>query len=156
MFGRVSLWIAATAILLFVSRKAAPALKAQPRLVPLTTYAGREYEPALAPDGNRVAFAWSGPDVPIGRTASIYIKQIGEEHALRLTSVPGAIDFGPDWSPDGAYIVFGRFPAPTAAPGTVERGIYIVPATGGAERRVHSTNWTLSTIVDSHVVWTSD
>ena len=155
MFAMASLLIAAAAILLFISRELVPAPKA-PRLVPLTTYPGREYEPALAPNGNRVAFAWSGPDVPIGRTASIYIKQIGEEHALRLTSVPGAIDFGPDWSPDGAYIVFGRFPAPTAAPGTVEEGIYIVPATGGAERRVHSTNWTLSPIVDSRVVWASD
>jgi Tol biopolymer transport system component/DNA-binding winged helix-turn-helix (wHTH) protein len=156
MLAMASLLIAATAILLFVSRKAVPALKAQPRLVPLTTYTGREYEPALAPDGNRVAFAWSGPDVPIGRTASIYVKQIGEEHALRLTSVPGAIDFGPDWSPDGAYIVFGRFTAPTAAPGTVEEGIYMVPAMGGTERRVHSTNWTVSPIVDSRVVWASD
>ena len=156
MFAMASLVIAAAAILLFVSHEVVPAPKAQPRLVPLTTYTGREYEPALAPDGNRVAFAWSGPDVPIGRTASIYIKQIGEEHALRLTSVPGAIDFGPDWSPDGAYIVFGRFPAPTAAPGTVEEGIYIVPAMGGAERRVHSTNWTLGPIVDSRVAWASN
>jgi Tol biopolymer transport system component/DNA-binding winged helix-turn-helix (wHTH) protein len=154
MFAMASLVITAAAILLFVSREVVPAPK--PRLVQLTTYPGREYEPALAPDGNRVAFAWSGPDVPIGRTASIYIKQIGEEHTLRLTSVPGAIDFGPDWSPDGAHIVFGRFPAPTVTPGTVEEGIYIVPATGGAERRVHSTNWTLSPIVDSRVVWASD
>jgi Tol biopolymer transport system component/DNA-binding winged helix-turn-helix (wHTH) protein len=156
MFAMASLVIAAAAILLFVSHEVVPAPKAQPRLVPLTTYTGREYEPALAPDGNRVAFAWSGPDVPIGRTASIYIKQIGEERALRLTSVPGAIDFGPDWSPDGAYIVFGRFPTPTAAPGAVEEGIYIVPAMGGAERRVRSTNWTLGPIVDSRVVWASD
>ncbi len=156
MFAMASLVIVSAAILLFLSRKVVPAPKAQPRLVPLTTYAGREYEPALAPDGSRVAFAWSGPDVAIGRTASIYIKQIGEEHALRLTSVPGAIDFGPDWSPDGAYIVFGRFPAPTAASGTVEEGIYIVPATGGAERRVHSTAWTLGPIVDSRVVWAPD
>ena len=153
-----SLVIAAAVLLLFlfVSREAGRAVKARPRLVPLTTYTGREYEPALAPDGNRVAFAWSGPDVPLGRTASIYIKQVGEEHALRLTSVPGAIDFGPDWSPDGAYIVFGRFPAPTAAPGTVEAGIYMVPAMGGAERRVHSTNWTLGPIVDSRVAWASN
>ena len=156
MLAMASLMIAAAVILLFVSREAGRALKAPPRLVPLTTYTGREYEPALAPDGNRVAFAWSGPDVPIGRTASIYIKQVGEEHALRLTSVPGAIDFGPDWSPDGAYIVFGRFPAPTAAPGTVEAGIYMVPAMGGAERRVHSTNWTLGPIVDSRVAWASN
>jgi len=156
MFAIASMVIAAAAILLFVLREVVPESKAQPRLVPLTTYTGREYEPALAPDGNRVAFAWSGPDVPIGRTASIYIKQVGEEHALRLTSVTGAIDFGPDWSPDGAYIVFGRFPAPTAAPGTVEEGIYIVPAMGGAERRVHTTNWTLGPIVDSRVVWASD
>jgi Tol biopolymer transport system component/DNA-binding winged helix-turn-helix (wHTH) protein len=150
-----SLVIAVAAILPFVPRQAVPAPK-QPRLVPLTTYTGREYEPALAPDGNRVAFAWSGPDVSISRTASIYIKQIGEEQALRLTSVPGAIDFGPDWSPDGAYIVFGRFPAPTAAPGTVEEGIYMIPAMGGAERRVHRTNWTVSPIVDSRVVWATD
>jgi Tol biopolymer transport system component/DNA-binding winged helix-turn-helix (wHTH) protein len=155
MLIMASLVIAVAAILPFVRRQAVPAPK-QPRLVPLTTYTGREYEPALAPDGNRVAFAWSGPDVPIGRTASIYIKQIGEEQALRLTSVPGAIDFGPDWSPDGAYIVFGRFPAPTAAPGTVEEGIYMVPAMGGAERRVHRTNWTLGPIVDSRVVWATD
>jgi Tol biopolymer transport system component/DNA-binding winged helix-turn-helix (wHTH) protein len=156
MIAIAGLAITAAAILLFVLHEAVSAPKAQPRLVPLTTYTGREYAPALAPDGNRVAFAWSGPDVPIGRTASIYIKQIGEERALRLTSVPGAIDFGPDWSPDGAYIVFGRFPAPTATPGTVEEGIYMVPAMGGAERRVHSTNWTLGPIVDSRVVWASD
>ena len=155
MLIMASLVIAVAAIVPFVRRQAVPAPK-QPRLVPLTTYTGREYEPALAPDGNRVAFAWSGPDVSIGRTASIYIKQIGEEQALRLTSVPGAIDFGPDWSPDGAYIVFGRCPAPTAAPGTVEEGIYMVPAMGGAERRVHRTNWTLGPIVDSRVVWATD
>src|SRR5262249_9796002 len=97
---RVRLWMLATASLVVVAagllgivwREAVIAPRAQPRLVPLTTYTGREYQPALAPDGNRVAFAWSGPGVPIGRTASIYIKQIGEEHALRLTSVPGAID----------------------------------------------------------------
>jgi len=156
MLAIASLVIAAAVILVFVSREELRTPKAQPRLVPLTTYTGREYEPALAPDGNRVAFAWSGPDVSIGRTASIYVKQIGEERALRLTSVPGAIDFGPDWSPDGAYIVFGRFPAPTAPPGTVEEGIYIVPAMGGAERLVHRTNWILGPIVDSRVVWASN
>jgi Tol biopolymer transport system component/DNA-binding winged helix-turn-helix (wHTH) protein len=156
MLAIASLVTAAAVILLFVSREEVRAPKAQPRLAPLTTYTGREYEPALAPDGNRVAFAWSGPDESIGRVASIYVKQIGEEHALRLTSVPGAIDFGPDWSPDGAYIVFGRFPAPTAPPGTVEEGIYIAPAMGGAERLVHRTNWTLGPIVDSRVVWASD
>ena len=137
-----SLVIAAAAILLFISRELVPAPKA-PRLVPLTTYTGREYEPALAPNGNRVAFAWSGPDAPIGRTASIYIKQIGEEHAQRLTSVPGAIDFGPDWSPDGAYIVFGRFPAPTAAPGTVEKAFTSCPpwAVPNVECIVQTGRW---------------
>jgi hypothetical protein len=60
MFATAGLVIAAVAILLFVSRTAVREPKTQPRLVPLTTYPGREYEPALAPDGNRVAFAWSG------------------------------------------------------------------------------------------------
>src|SRR5262249_10205375 len=63
MLATASLVIAAAVILVFVSREEVRAPK-EPRLAPLTTYTGREYQPALAPDGNRVAFAWSGPDVP--------------------------------------------------------------------------------------------
>jgi DNA-binding winged helix-turn-helix (wHTH) protein len=55
--GCLALVIASVAILFFITREKVPAPRAQPRLVPLTTYTGREYQPALAPDGNRVAFA---------------------------------------------------------------------------------------------------
>src|SRR6516225_2235147 len=47
MLAIASLVTAAAAILIFVSREEVRAPKAQPRLAPLTTYIGREYEPAL-------------------------------------------------------------------------------------------------------------
>ena len=45
-----------------------------------------------------------------------------------------SIDFNPVWSPDGRYIAFCRILKG-------ETGIYIIPALGGAERRVLETLW---------------
>ena len=56
--------------------------------------------PALSPDGERVAFAWTGPNEtdPYG----VYIKKIGEDHAQRIADTPsGACDSNPVWTPDG-------------------------------------------------------
>jgi len=53
---------------------------------------------------------------------------------LRLTKRESSIDFNPVWSPDGRYIAFCRILEG-------ETGIYIIPALGGAERRVHETHW---------------
>jgi Tol biopolymer transport system component len=53
---------------------------------------------------------------------------------LRLTK-QASVDFNPVWSPDGRYIAFGRILKG-------QTGIYIVPASGGAERKVrNNTLW---------------
>ena len=106
-----------------------------PKVVPFTSFAGRELEPALSPDGKQVAFAWNGEH---GDNFDIYVKLINTEVPLRLTENPGE-DRRPVWSPDGRYVAFYRRSA---------RGIEIfrVPALGGPERKlgVSELSWPAS------------
>ncbi len=71
---------------------------------PLTTLPGREIEPALAPDGTRVAFAWQGAS---GDNWDIYVKPVAEESLTRLTEALD-MDLAPTWSPDGKRIAFAQ------------------------------------------------
>jgi len=102
----------------------------QPAVTPAVTNVGEKYTPSLSPDGQHIAFAWNGG---AGAHFSIYVKLVGTEESLRLTNQE-SIDFNPVWSPDGRYIAFCRFMKG-------EKGIYIISALGGAERRVRSTLW---------------
>ena len=62
------------------------------REVPLTTFPGAETHPTLSPDGNQVAFTWSGPKQD---NFDIYVQLIGSGGGpLRLTSDP-ARDYSP-------------------------------------------------------------
>ena len=103
----------------------------QPVVTPAVTDVGKKYTPSLSPDGQRLAFAWNGG---AGPHFSIYVKVTGTEESLRLTKQASSIDFNPVWSPDGRYIAFCRLLKG-------EPGIYIIPALGGAERRVRKTLW---------------
>ena len=102
----------------------------QPTITPAVTNVGEKYTPSLSPDGQHLAFAWNGG---AGRQFSLYVKITGTEESLRLTK-QSSIDFNPVWSPDGRYIAFCRIQKG-------ETGIYIIPALGGAERRVRKTLW---------------
>jgi Tol biopolymer transport system component/tRNA A-37 threonylcarbamoyl transferase component Bud32 len=93
---------------------------------PLTSYRGEQVEPDLSPDGKQVAFSWGGEN---GDNFDIYIKLIGSDTALRLTTDP-AVDTTPKWSPDGRSIAFLR----RAGPG--RKALMTVAALGGQERKV--------------------
>ncbi len=102
----------------------------EPSISLAVTSVGEKYSPSLSPGGKQLAFAWNGGNGPY---FSIYVKLIGTEEPLRLTKQE-SVDYNPVWSPDGRYIAFCRIQKG-------DTGIYIVPALGGAERKVRETHW---------------
>jgi len=97
--------------------------------VPLTSFPGREWHPALSEDGTRVAFVWSGPE---DKSTDIYVKQRNSETLLRLTASSGWVAW-PTWSPDGQTVAFVRG---SSSGGT----LCLVPSLGGAVRSLHGVS----------------
>ncbi len=93
---------------------------------PLTGHPGTELQPALAPDGQHVAYVWNGETED---NFDIYVRLIAAGRPLRLTSDP-AQDYSPAWSPDGASVAFLRRTGPARS------ALIVISALGGAERRV--------------------
>jgi Tol biopolymer transport system component/DNA-binding winged helix-turn-helix (wHTH) protein len=103
-------------------------------VVPFTSYPGLETAPSFSPDGSRIAFSWdngSGNRTG-GPQYDLYVKAIGSETVLRLTSHP-ADWISSTWSPDGTQIAFHRLAAD-------DNGIYVAPALGGPERKLIATH----------------
>ena len=109
-------------VIVFMSRADAPEgelylLDKENNVTRLTTDSRHENNPALSPDGRRVAF--QAGDESDMTTWEIYVLDIATGAETRLTS-NGVIDAHPDWSPSGDRIVFGSFrdasgnPAPAA------------------------------------------
>jgi Tol biopolymer transport system component len=96
--------------------------------IPLTSYPGSELNPALSPEGGRIAFAWDGENQD---NFDIYVKTMGSSAPLRLTR-NSAADVAPAWSPDGSAIAFLRLHS-----GRQE--IFTVPSLGSAERKIDET-----------------
>ena len=119
------LLILAVAVNVWFAREAGTTAP-EPAATPLTTLRGAEFIPSLSPDGERVAFSWNGDS---GDNRDIYVKQIGSEQLLRITTDP-AVDTSPAWSPDGRSIVFARLVSGT------QYKLYLVPSFGGNERKI--------------------
>ncbi len=100
--------------------------------VPFTALPGRATAPAFSPDGSRIAFAWDGDLKGGGNGFDLYVKAIGSETLLRLTQHPSEDLMSAAWSPDGTQIAFQRVAG-------ADSGIYVIPALGGPERKLHST-----------------
>jgi Tol biopolymer transport system component/DNA-binding winged helix-turn-helix (wHTH) protein len=114
--------------------------------VPLTTLPGEEISPSFSPDGSQVAFGWNGENDGAG--FDLYVKVIGTDKPLRLTNHPVPW-LGVAWSPDGRSIAVTRLAAE-------DRGIFLVPALGGPERKLVSTNNFALWAPNSALSWSPD
>lgn len=107
---------------------------------PITALPGRELDPALSPEGNRVVFTWLTPD-DRASNGKLYLKHTDAEQRLPLTEGAG-LDRKATWSPDGASVAFVR---------ASESGCFLmeVAALGGPVRqlapcpgiRVNALDW---------------
>jgi Tol biopolymer transport system component len=95
--------------------------------VQFTALPGVVRYPSFSPDGNHVAFTWTGPKQD---NQDIYVQQIGAGAPLRLTTDP-AKDYSPVWSPDGRAIAFLR-----QTPDQRRHELRLVPPLGGPERKL--------------------
>jgi Tol biopolymer transport system component/DNA-binding winged helix-turn-helix (wHTH) protein len=130
-------------ILIFVlstSKTPDPALTS----VPLTARLGYESLPSFSPDGNQVAFGWSGENES---ESHIYVKLIGTDGPpLQLTTRPGS-DNNPVWSPDGRFIAFLRDLPGGAA-------ILLIPALGGPAHKIAEIG--LADVPAPFLAWSPD
>ena len=96
--------------------------------VPLSTLAsGTQLLPAFSPDGSRIAYSWG-----IGTGRYLEVKDVNSDTRIRLTQRPADFPPGPAWSPDGRQIAFAR------AGLADDRGIFVISAMGGPERKLRS------------------
>ena len=151
IWASILLLLLSMTIWVYFSRPRTSAARASMRVVPLTSYPGREDQGALSPDGNQIAFVWEGEK---GDNADIYVKSISGDRPLRITTNPG-IDLKPAWSPDGQRICFLRI-----NPNDGKVGVFVTSALGSApERFLFSLNQELGTISwspDGKFIATSD
>ena len=92
------------------------------RLTQVTTSTGLDIYPAISPDGGYVAYSSNS-----GGDFEIYVRQLapgGRE--IRITD-DGGRNFQPAWSPDGQFIAYYS---------QRRGGLWLVPALGGAARRL--------------------
>jgi Tol biopolymer transport system component len=114
--------------------------------VPLTTLPGAEFSPTLSPDGQSVAFVWSGVNRDNG---DIYVQRIGSGPEVRRTTHP-AHDFSPSWSPDGQWIAFLR----GEVPGRSE--LMLVSPFGGPEQSRGEIDIRYAFAYPPHLAWLPD
>jgi eukaryotic-like serine/threonine-protein kinase len=111
----------------------------------LTSFPGDERYPSLSPDGNQVAFSWTGVS---DDNYDIYIKTLGADTPLRLTT-SAAEDGVPAWSPDGTRIAFVRREGGASA-------VYLTPPVPGSERKLVEFRPSAANIGRMNVSWTPD
>ncbi len=123
MFGAGAVVILAVAGFAWLRSTTSAEAPAVDELVQITSAAGFESDPALSPDGKRLAYTSdeSGSN-------EIFVRPVGDGAALQLTN-DRSQNSHPVWSPDGAYVAYRSL---------VKRGIWVISGLGGAARQVSS------------------
>jgi Tol biopolymer transport system component/DNA-binding winged helix-turn-helix (wHTH) protein len=107
---------------------------------PLTAWEGRESQPAVSPEGGRVAFVRSGSPGDAG----IYLQPLAGGPARRLVAGPGYAG-SPAWSPNGRRMAFARLGGERCA-------LVIAEIASGRERAVSDC----SPGSAPHLAWMAD
>lgn len=112
-------------IALAARKPAPPRSLPAPSLLGLTDYPGQQRDPALSPDGSKLAFSWH-------TTASfqIWVRPVMREASPLQLTASEAEDWGPSWSSDGRKIAFRRK--------SKQWGIYWIDASGGLPNLISS------------------
>lgn len=96
-------------------------------------------DPAISPDGTRIAFSRTGPD----GLPRIAVAPLGDPSQFRVLTGDGDGFWGhtsPTWSPDGRTLCYADF-----------KNLWLVPAEGG-----EATRLTAADAVDRNPVWSPD
>ena len=93
----------AALVWLGIGRGGAVTTEARLRFTPLTSDPGNEYDPALSPDGGRLAYVARAAD----GASRIFVKSTAGGNAAQLTTGSGH-DTAPAWSPDAAHLAYAH------------------------------------------------
>jgi Tol biopolymer transport system component/DNA-binding winged helix-turn-helix (wHTH) protein len=118
------------------------------QIIPFTSYPGYEFSPSFSPDGNQIAFVWTGNDH--SELFDLYVKVVGTETPVQLTHNPASVII-PAWSPDGRFIAFTRLKLNSPE----DSGIFMIPAVGGPERKLGMLSFG-KYIYQGGITWTPD
>ena len=107
----------------------------------ITSSGATETSPTLSPDGQWLAYRSDESG-----TGDIFIRRIGDEHAVNLTNTPYGDESDPAFSPDGEWIAFRATSQSTS-------GIYVMNRDGGSMRRLTQFGVTPSWSPDSRTIF---
>jgi Tol biopolymer transport system component/DNA-binding winged helix-turn-helix (wHTH) protein len=118
------------------------------QISPFTSYPGYEFSPTFSPDGNQIAFTWTGSDR--SELSDLYVKVVGTDTPVQLTHNPATVII-PAWSPDGRFIAFTRFKVDSPE----DSGVFVIPSVGGPERKLGTLTFGKYTY-QGGLTWTPD
>jgi Tol biopolymer transport system component len=141
-----ALFAAVLAVVAVVALNRLPSRASSPRnIYSFSSFPGDELQPAFSPDGDQLAFVWTGDNK---RNLDIYTRGLGGGPVTRLTETPGE-DVSPVWSPDGAQIAWLR-------PGPDATGVFTMRANGAEQKQVASVFSNRRETIGRHLDWSPD